>query len=57
MMLLTSNIRSVRHWDRLRVLGETTEPVMLRLALESLGIPTAAPGPARARDPTALLAD
>jgi hypothetical protein len=93
MTLLTPNILSVRHWDRLlggrllapaarvdwatllqrtfhvdvlacpkcggrlRVLGEITEPLLVRVVLESLGIPTAAPRPARARDPTALLAE
>jgi hypothetical protein len=42
---------------RLRPLGEITEPRMVRLVLESLGVPTEAPQPARARDPTALLAE
>jgi hypothetical protein len=91
--LLTPNILSLRHWDRLlggrllapavrvdwanllqrtfqvdvlacprcggrlRVLGEITEPAMVGLVLESLDIPTAAPRPARARAPTALLAE
>ena len=40
---------------RLRVLGEVTEPAMVRLALESLGVPTDAPRVARARDPTELV--
>jgi hypothetical protein len=40
---------------RLRVLGEVTEPAMVRLVLESLAMPTDAPRAARARDPTALL--
>ena len=89
--LLTPNVLSVRHWDRLiggalyaatprldwasllrrsfqvdvlecarcggrlRVLGEVTEPTMVRLVLESLGMPTDAPRVARARDPTELL--
>jgi hypothetical protein len=39
----------------LRVLGEVTEPAMVRLVLETLGMPTAAPRVARARDPTELL--
>lgn len=37
---------------RLRVLGEITEPTAVRLVLESLGMATDAPKPARARDPT-----
>jgi hypothetical protein len=37
------------------VLGEVTEPAMVRLVLDSLGIPTDAPRAARARDPTELL--
>jgi hypothetical protein len=41
---------------RLRVLGEVTEPAMVRLVLESVGLPTEAPRAARARDPTDLLA-
>ena len=89
--LLTPNVLSVRHWDRLlggalyaatprvdwasllrrsfsvdvlecarcggrlRVLGEVTEPTMVRLVLDSLGMPTGAPRVARARDPTDLL--
>jgi hypothetical protein len=40
---------------RLRVLGEVTEPAMVRLVLDSLAIPTDAPRVARARDPTELL--
>jgi hypothetical protein len=40
---------------RLRVLGEVTEPAMVRLILESLAMPTDAPSAARARDPTELL--
>jgi hypothetical protein len=42
---------------RVRVLGEITEPSMVRLILESLGLPTEAPVAARARDPTELLGD
>jgi hypothetical protein len=42
---------------RLRVLGEVTEPPMVRLILESVGMPTEAPVVARARDPTEPLAD
>jgi hypothetical protein len=89
--LLTPNVLSVRHWDRLlggalyaatprldwasllcrsfqvdvlacakcggrlRVLDEVTEPAMVKLVLETLGMPTAAPRVARARDPTELL--
>jgi hypothetical protein len=40
---------------RLRVLGAVTDPAMVRLMLESLGMPTEAPRAARARDPTELL--
>ena len=89
--LLTPNVLSVKHWERLlggalyaatprldwasllrrsfqvdvlecakcggrlRVLGEVIEPTMVRLVLESLGMPTGAPRVARARDPTELL--
>jgi uncharacterized protein YbaR (Trm112 family) len=42
---------------RLRVLGEVTEPAMVRLVLDSLGIPADAPRVARARDPTELLGE
>jgi len=42
---------------RLRVLGEVTDPAMVRRILESLGLPTEAPVAARARDPTELVAD
>jgi hypothetical protein len=42
---------------RLRVLGEVTDAVAVRLVLESLGLPTDAPRAARARDPTDLLAE
>ena len=42
---------------RLRVLGEVTEPAMVRLVLDSLGMPTDAPRAARARDPTELLGE
>jgi uncharacterized protein YbaR (Trm112 family) len=40
---------------RLRVLGEVTDPAMVRLLLESFGMPTDAPRVARARDPTEWL--
>jgi hypothetical protein len=42
---------------RLRVLGEITEPGAVRLVLESLGMATDAPEPARARDPTDMFDD
>jgi hypothetical protein len=42
---------------RVRVLGEITKPPMVRLILESLGLPAEAPVAARARDPTELLGD
>lgn len=42
---------------RLRVLGEVTDPTMVRLVLDSLGMPTDAPHAARARDPTQLLGE
>jgi hypothetical protein len=42
---------------RLRILGQITEPTMVNLVLETLGLPAEAPRPARARDPTALLGD
>ena len=42
---------------RLRLLGEVTEPTMVRLVLDSLGMPTDAPHAARARDPTELLGE
>jgi hypothetical protein len=41
----------------LRVVGEVTEPTMIRVVLEALGLPTDAPRPARARDPTASLGE
>ena len=41
---------------RLRVLSEVTDPAMVRLMLEGLGLPTEAPNAARARDPTELFA-
>ena len=40
---------------RLRVLGEVTEPSLVRLVLETLGLPPDAPRAARARNPTELL--
>jgi hypothetical protein len=42
---------------RLRVLGEITEPRMVGLVLDSLGMPSEAPRAARARDPTELLGE
>ena len=42
---------------RLRVVGEVTEPAMVRLVLESLGMPAEGPRMGRARDPTELLGD
>jgi hypothetical protein len=42
---------------RLRVLGEITEPALVRLVLERLAIPAEAPRAARARDPTDLLGE
>jgi hypothetical protein len=42
---------------RLRVLGEVTEPAMVRLVLDSVGMPSDAPRVARARDPTELLGE
>lgn len=42
---------------RLRVLGEVTEPILVRVVLERLGLEFEAPPVARARDPTLLLGD
>jgi len=42
---------------RLRVLAEVTQPVMVGLVLDSLGMPSEAPRAARARGPTELLAE
>jgi len=42
---------------RLRVLGEVTDPALVQLVLESLGLPGHAPSAARARDPTSLRGD
>jgi len=42
---------------RLRLLAEVTEPVMVGLVLDSLGMPGEAPRAARARIPTELLAE
>ena len=42
---------------RLRVLGEVTDPAMVRLMLDSLGVDARVPCPARARDPTLLYDD
>jgi hypothetical protein len=41
---------------RLRVLGEVTDPAMVGLVLESVGLPIEAPRVARSRDPTELFA-
>ena len=41
---------------RLRVLSDVTDPSMVRLMLESVGLPADAPHAARARDPTDLFA-
>ena len=38
-------------------LGETTEPELVHLLLERVGLPTDAPRVARARDPTDLLGE
>jgi hypothetical protein len=40
---------------RLRMLGEITEHAMVRLVLESIGLPTEAPLASRARDRTDLI--
>jgi hypothetical protein len=48
-------LQCARCGGRLRVLGEVTEPAMVRLVLESLGMPTEGPTVARARDPTESL--
>lgn len=92
-VLLTLNILSVKHWDRLlggllyaascrvdwasllrrsfevdvlrcarcggrlRVLGEVTDPRVVAVVLESLGMPTEAPPVGHARDPTELLGE
>jgi hypothetical protein len=42
---------------RLRVLGEITEPGLVGLVLDRLGMPAEAPRVARARDPTELLGE
>jgi hypothetical protein len=42
--------------ERLRVLGQVTDPAMVGLVLESVGLPTEPPRVARARDPTELFA-
>ena len=42
---------------RVRVLGEITEPTIVGVILETLGMPTEAPPVGRARDPTELLGD
>ena len=38
------------------MLGEVTDPAMVGLVLEGVGLPTEAPRAARARDPTELFA-
>ena len=40
---------------RLRVVGEVTDPAVILFVLHRLGLPTDAPAPARARDPTEML--
>jgi len=42
---------------RMRIRGDITEPTLVRLVLERLGLPAGAPPTTRARDPTHLLAD
>jgi len=42
---------------RLRVHGEITEPHLVRLILERVGLPVDAPPVARARDPTQLFGE
>jgi len=37
--------------------GEVTEPALVRLVLDSLGMPAGGPPVARARDPTELLGE
>jgi hypothetical protein len=39
-----------------RFSSEVTDPAMVRLALEGLGLPMEAPNTVRARDPTELFA-
>jgi hypothetical protein len=48
-------LRCVGCGGRLCVLGEVTEPSLVAVVLESLGVPTDPPRVARARDPTELL--
>jgi hypothetical protein len=50
-------LRCARCGDRLKVLGQITEPAVVELVLETIGLSTQAPRAARARDPTALLGD
>jgi hypothetical protein len=47
-------LRCLHCADRLRVLGEVTEPSLVRLVLETLELPPDAPRAARARDPSEL---
>jgi hypothetical protein len=42
---------------RLRILDEVTEPTMVRLVLDRLGLTSEAPVAARARDPTELVGE
>ena len=42
---------------RVRMCGEVLDPAVVRLVLETLGMPTDAPPVARARDPTDLLGE
>ena len=49
-------LKCPRCGDRLKVLGEVTDPATIRLVLGSLGLPADAPRAARARDPTDLFA-
>jgi hypothetical protein len=50
-------LRCAKCGEGLHLLGEITDPAMIRLVLEGVGIPSEAPRPARARDPTELLGD
>jgi hypothetical protein len=53
----TDVLQCARCAGRLRVMGEVTDPAIVRLVLESLGLPTEGPNIARARDPTDLLGE
>jgi hypothetical protein len=50
-------LQCARCGGRLRIAGEVTEPSIVRLVLEALGLAADAPRPTRARDPTALLGE